>query len=277
MQCSIERSVAVSLPTCIDYATLANPPVAVGLDLPTRRFFPRAIAEDEETGRMHVLHTMGSKVLVLSYDGRVLFEYTIEGLPQFKPRGMCIRNNLVYITDLRYNRLYLFTLEGELVSYVQTNKSPRGVAADGDNNVYVCFREELQVFNCTLPVHRTFGRSRIGCPKDVQLREEAILVLSWAPCATVFALSAEGSVLSRVAMGTNSSVKPWYFDLDSYGNYVLVFSINRVGVVELRSQEGKLIASQRLKQLERPRGIKLLKNKTMLALTSYGQIHLSLF
>ena len=286
MQCSIERSVAVSHPTCVDYSALGHPGVGADLLTELSRFYPRSIGEDEAMGRVHVLDTLGSRVIVLSYEGRKLFEYTLKGLDQFKPRGMCIRNNLVYVTDLRYHRLYLFTTEGELVSYVGTNhckpsegskRRPRGVAADRENNVYVCYMEELQVFNCTLPVFQTYGRKQIGKPKDVQLFEESILVLSWDPGSTVFVLSTRGSVLHRIVFGTNSTNRPWYFDVDTYGNILMAFSRDSVGMIELRSQEGKLIASQQLEGLSRPRGIKLLKNKTMLAVTSYGKIPLTIF
>ena len=289
MQCSIESSASVSLPICMDYTRLGHP--AVRADILTQdtggldRFYPRSIAEDD-MGRIHVLHTQRSRVLVVSREGQMLFEYNLEPLDHFKPRGMCVRNNLVYITDLRYDRLYLFTTEGQLVSYVETSacvsrgtdrKRPRGVAADAENNVYVCFAEELRVFNCTLPVQQSFGRNTIGRPKDVQLHGGSILVLSWDPCPVVFCLSAGGQLLNRVALGTKYSSKPWYFEVDNYGNYVLVMTRDRVSFVEVRSQEGTIITSHRLVALERPRGLKLLKDKTVLAVASYGRINLSLF
>ncbi|KAI6660826.1 hypothetical protein LOD99_13553 [Oopsacas minuta] len=285
---STEHKVSPNYPTCLDYIRQHNrDTIVVDLMDEYNRFFPRSIGEDEELGRVHVIHTLGNKVLVMTYTGSILFSYPLEGEfqpPLFKPRALCIRNNLIFISDLRNKMIFIFTLEGNSVSHFPCPdnspstpiKRPKGIAVDKDNTIYVSMLDSLQILNSTLPVHQIFGAGKIGKPKDVQLFNEFILVLSWDNVTSVFFLTTDGLVVRQCVIRRHVQTygytgRPWYFDLDHYGNMLLIFFRESRSMLELYSQDGNLIASQKLSKLDRPRGLKLLKDKNLIAISAYGE------
>lgn len=286
---STEHQVSPPFPTCLDYTRQQNSKSTVlSLTGEVNRFFPRSIGEDESTGRAHVLHLTASRVVVISYEGCQLFTYPLKGaLPHgfFKPRGISISDNLIFISDLRNRMLFMFTLEGDLVSYSTCEDiyypearldRPRGLAADKDNNVYICQGSLLKAYSPTLPVHQTFGNLQIGRPKDVRLYLDLILVLSWTTAASIFTLTTYGAVLRETQLGDQTRpARPWYFDLDHHGNILIMYS--KDSKLETYSQDGNLVASTRVTVVERGRAVKLLRNKTLVAVTGYGQNSLVIF
>ena len=247
-----------------------------------RKFFPRSIGEDERGGRAHVLHTSGFRVVVITYTGCHLFTYPLKGtLPSnfFKPRAISINNNLIFISDLRNHLLFIFTLEGDFITYSTCEDiyypkarlaRPRGLAADEDNNVYVCQSTDLKSYSPSLPVHQTFGDSQIGRPKDVRLYRELLLVLSWTTAASIFTLTTHGSLLRETKLGDHTRpARPWYFDLDHHGNILLM--IAKDSRLETYSQNGDLVNTTRVVDAQRGKAVKLLKDKTLVAVTGCGE------
>ena len=269
-------------PTSLDYTRQqSSKSTVLNLTGGANRFFPRSIGEDESAGRAHVLHMSGCKVVVITYTGCQLFTYPLKRthpLNFFKPRGISISNNLIFISDLRNQSLFIFSLEGDLITYstcediyypeARLNR-PRGLAADKDNNVYICQGSELKAYSPSLPVHQTFGHLQLGRPKDVHLYRDLILVLSWTTAVSIFTLATYGAVLRETKLGDHlRPSRPWYFDLDHHGN--ILFMVSRDSNLETYSQDGNLIDVTRTVKVERGRAVKLLRDKTLVAVTGYG-------
>ena len=122
--CSIREELVARYPTCIDYTTISSPAVRampVATRLSYIHFKPRAITEDEEWEMVHVVEYREGRIAVYNYQGHTLFSYPNNNFNhRLRPKGMCICNNIVYVTSPMLNELFLFTAEGDLITLLRT-------------------------------------------------------------------------------------------------------------------------------------------------------------
>ena len=56
------------------------------------------------------------------------------------PEGICVNGDYVYVTEKGASRMFVFSLDGQLVSHIGEGylQSPCGIAVDLDGFVWVC-------------------------------------------------------------------------------------------------------------------------------------------
>ena len=268
--CSIREELIAQSPTCMDYTTISYPTVRAMPRQKHNRHFsfnPKSIREDEEREIVHVMKN--EEIMVYNYLGCNLFIYPKKNFNRrFRPRGMCIRNNIIYVTSMMTNELLLFTTEGDLITLYNDKTSlthPRGVVSDGDNNIYVCTTNELVVMNSALPVFQKHVINKAK-PKEVLLFREEIFILCWELLGvSINILSLACDLIRTIFLSGIGSLKPWYFDMDNYGNFVI--PNQSMHCISVYSNEGKLIVNQTLGPNVRPKGIKLLNHKRSIGIS----------
>ena len=270
--CSIREELIAQYPTCMDYTTISSPTVRA---MPRQKhnghfnYHPRSIREDEEREIVHVMKYRKGKISVYDYQGCKLFSYPNKNLnPLFRPKYMCIQNNIIYVTSMMTNELLLFTTEGDLITLYNDKTSlthPRGVVSDGDNNIYVCTTNELVVMNSALPVFQKHVINKAK-PKEVLLFREEIVILCWElPGVSINIFSLACNLIRTIFLGEFGRVKPLYFDIDNYGNFVI--PDQSMHCISVYSNDGKMIVNQTLGLDVGPKGIKLLNHKRSIGIS----------
>ena len=275
--CSIREELVARYPTCIDYTTISSPAVRVTtVSIRPNRNYPRSINEDEEREMVHVVRYIKGRIVVYNYQGHKLFSYPDKNFKhRFRPRGMCIRNNIVYVTSMKSSELFIFTTEGDLITLFKHSfqegvkislTRPRGVVSDENNNIYICTTNELVVMNSALPVSRKrmIYRAR---PKEIQLFKEEIFVLCREHSGVSINILSLACVLLRTIFlrEFERGTKPWYFDIDNYGNFVI--PNQNLNCIYVYSKDGKMIVNQPLELIVKPRGIKLLNHRRRIGIS----------
>ena len=285
--CSIREELTAQYPTCIDYTAMSSPKVrAIPLTTHHRNLTSnlRSIHEDEDRELVHVMKYRDKEIDVYDYQGRKLFSYPNKNINYFSPRGMCICNNIVYITSPMINELLLFTTEGDVITLYNDRMQggvktaltrPRGVVSDDNNNIYICTAHAIVVMDSALPVCRNHVIHNAK-PKEIKLFRGEIFILCWRqPGVSIDILSLSCDLIRSIYLsGFKSGIKPWYFDIDHYGNFVIPkLNLNRLYVY---SKDGKMIVNQPL-SLVQPRGIKLLNNKRSIGISSCSPFGFCIF
>ena len=285
--CSIREELIAEYPTCIDYTTISSPTVTtVPIPHGHSNFNQRSINEDEEREMVHVMKYREGRIIVYNYQGHELFNYPDKNFNhRFRPRGMCIRNNIVYVTSLMSSELFIFTTEGDLITLFKHSfqegvkislTRPRGVVSDENNNIYICTTNELVVMNSALPVSRKHVINKAR-PKEVQLFKKEIVILCWEHPGVSFNILSLACVLLRTIFlrEFERGTKPWYFDIDNYGNFVI--PNQNLNCIYVYSNDGKMIVNQPLELIVKPRGIKLLNHKRSIGISSYSPFGFCIF
>ena len=103
----------------------------------------------DDKDRMYVIDT-SNRVQVLDANGA--FQHYI-GMQDEQnilkdPRGICVNGDYVYVTEKGASRVSVFSLDGQLVSYIGEGylQSPCGIAVDLDGFMWVCDWEKEAVF-----------------------------------------------------------------------------------------------------------------------------------
>ena len=277
---SIREELIAQYPTCIDYTTISSPTVRV-MPLPISNshssFYPRSINEDEEGEMVHVVEYTEGRIVACNYQGHKLFSYPDKKFKyRFHPRDICIRNNIVYVTSLMSNELFIFTTEGDLITQYQHSFQggvkisltlPRGVVSDENNSIYICTNNELVVMNSALPVYQKHVINKAR-PKEIRLFKEEIFILCWEHSGVsinILNLACSRTIFLREF---EIGAKPWYFDIDNYGNFVI--PKHNLNCIYVYSKDGEMIVNQPLELLNivQPRGIKLLNHKRSIGISS---------
>ena len=126
------------------------------------------------------------KVFASNFD--FLFTFTDTSLK--RPYGMCISHDKVFITDIFVSVIFVFTLEGYIVSKYSflTWKEryllyPCGVAVDRNGDIYTCesyiyySHTKILVLTHDEDMNYYFAHSSLNSPRDVKLHQDNVIVL----------------------------------------------------------------------------------------------------
>ena len=166
-------------------------------------------------------------------------------LRRFCPWGVAYRQQTIYLTDVRSNRLLSLNDFAVLVVRefscfpVSKLKSPKGLACDRDSNVYVADRDNNRIclFDYELNFLGIFRHQLLHCPRDVTVIEDQLLVLTeFNPFMLVFSLS--GEMLQLIDKLTRWVLSPWFFYVDDSWN-IFISDYDSFSI-KLFSKEGEL-------------------------------------
>ena len=155
---------------------------------------PRSLAIHYKTGNIYIADSNNYRVQVFSCNGDYLFMFSEK---MNAPVGICISQNIVFVTQFYGHCINMYGLEGKLIKSVGSAgngevqfKWALGLdVSDRTNNIYVCdyFNHRIQILTEELKYHSMLGIDLLKYPLDVKVTRDRILVLAYCdPCMFVF-------------------------------------------------------------------------------------------
>ena len=227
---------------------------------------PCGIAIHYKTGNVYITELSNHRVQVFSCNGDYLFMFSEK---MNGPMGICISQNIVFVTQYYGHCINMYELEGRLIKSVCNEgngeaqfKQPRGLdVSDRTNNIYVCDcdNHRIQILTEELKYHSMLGIDLLRCPRDVKVTRDRVLVLDCSdPCMFVFDsdhVLTNRLITRGVGKQTNN---PCCFDIDREHN--IIMSDCNDHCVSVFNQEGEQIHNfgkkgQGIGEFYRPFGI----------------------
>ena len=207
--------------------------------------YPCGIAIHYKTGNVYIADKNNHRVQVFSCNGDYLFMFSEK---MNKPVGICISQNIVFVTQLWGNCINMYELEGKLIKSVGSGgngesqfKNPLGLdVSDRTNNIYVCDfnNHRIQILTEELKYHSMLGIDLLRCPRSVKVTQDRVLVLDVSdPCMFVFD---SNHVLTNrlITRGVGKQTDdPYCFDIDREYNIIMSDCNNHC--VYVFNQEGE--------------------------------------
>ena len=187
------------------------------------------IAIHYKTGNVYIAELSNHRVQVFSSNGDYLFMFSEK---MFRPFGICISLNNVFVTQYTSHCINMYELDGKLIKSVGSEWNgeaqfdlPLGLdVSDRTNNIYVCDRDNrrIQILTEELKYHSMLGIDLLRCPRDVKVTRDRVLVLDCSdPCMFVF--DSDHVLTNRLitrGVGKQTS-NPRCFDIDREYNIIV--------------------------------------------------------
>ena len=212
--------------------------------------FTKGLAIDPATSNLYMCLLFGIKVFSSNFD----YLFSLTSLSLHNAWGICIAHDKMFITEHIKSVIYVYTLEGDLISEypISTPKKwflsfPLGVAVDKDGNIYTCVNwchgDKIIVLThddeCS---HYYFAPSSLKSPRDVKLYQGKVIVLDNIERGIV-----ELKVYSKMeellnVIRVEDVYGVYFFDVTPNSNYV-ISCMNRIIFV---SRNGQVLESFRV-------------------------------
>ncbi|KAI6655651.1 E3 ubiquitin-protein ligase TRIM71-like [Oopsacas minuta] len=191
---------------------------------------PKSIAIHYKSERIYVADRENNVVQVFRCDtGDYLFMF---GNKMNKPRGICIFQDKVFVTQLFDHCINVYSLEGILIQSVGSHGSgevqfsyPQGLDVSIRNlNVYVCEygNNRVQILTPDLKFHSMLGIGIFHRTRDIKITRDRIIVLDESdPC--VFLFNSDHNIINRLITrgDAKQTMNPVSFDIDRDYNIIL--------------------------------------------------------
>ena len=156
--------------------------------------YPRCMSIHYKTGNIFIADECNHRVQVFSYNGDYLFMFSEK---MNSPRGICVFQNTVFVTQHDGHCVNMYELEGKLMKSVGSNgngeaqfNSPHSInVSDRNNNIYVCDRSNnrVQILTEELKYDSMLGIGLFTSPRDIKVTRDRVLVLDVSdPCMFIF-------------------------------------------------------------------------------------------
>ena len=208
---------------------------------------PSCMSIHYKTGNIYIADENNNRVQVFSCNGDYLFMFSEK---MSNPRGICVFQNTVFVTQLSSNCVNLYELEGKLMKSVGSNGNEEAQfncpcsidVSDRNHNIYVCDygNTRVQILTEELKYHSMLGIDLFTHPRNVKVTRDRVLVLDESdPCMFIF--NSEHLLISRIitrgsGKQTNS---PRSFDIDR--DYNIIMSDFSNDCVYVFNKEGEQI------------------------------------
>ena len=187
------------------------------------------------------------------------------------PRGICVFQNTVFVTQHGGNCVNMYELEGKLMKSVGSEgngetqfDSPYGIdVSDRNHNIYVCdyYNNRVQILTEELKYHSMLGIGLFTHPLDIKVTRDRVLVLDVSdPCMFIF--NSDHLLINRIiTRGSDKQTNnPHSFDIDT--DYNIMMSDYSNHCVYVFNKEGEQIhkfgkPGQGIGEFFRPYGIVL--------------------
>ena len=190
---------------------------------------PTSMVIHYKTGNLYIADGFSSCVKVFSCNGDYLFKFSQK---MSSPRGICISQNKVFVSQYNDHCINIYELEGKLIKSFGSEGSgeaqfnqPQGLAESDTNNIiYVCDKRNnrVQILTQELRYHSLLGNGLLNHPRDVKVTRDKVLVLDCSdPCLFVF--TSEHVLMKRlITRGSDKqTISPYCFDIDRDYNIVM--------------------------------------------------------
>ena len=189
--------------------------------------FPRAIAIDKQTNKVYICDTGNHRVQVYSESLEFMFTFSEK---MNGPIGICVDQEIVYITQYYAHSLNVYSMHGNFMKKVGSNgtgklqfTNPCGIAispkdrklyiCDNDNDRIQCLKNDLTIDSS---IHGIYG------PRDIKLTADEIIVLNGMnPCLHIYDYTYH-LIREMLPCGEGNQLSTsHYFTLDNESNILL--------------------------------------------------------
>ena len=208
---------------------------------------PKCMSIHYKSGNIYIADECNHRVQVFSYNGDYLFMFSEK---MNHPRGICVFQNAVFVTQHGGHCVNMYDLEGKLMKSVGSNgngeaqfNSPRGIDVSNRNhNIYVCDRSNnrVQILTEELKYHSMLGIGLFTNPRDIKVTRDRVLVLDVSdPCMFIF--NSQHLLINRIiTRGSGKQTNnPHSFDIDR--DYNIMMSDYSNDCVYVFNKEGEQI------------------------------------
>ena len=234
-------------PVVPDYKTKQLPIAYRCKKSPGELNYPRCMSIHYKSGNIYMAEEGNNRVQVFSYNGDYLFMFSEK---MNNPRGICVFQNTVFVTQWGGDCVNMYELEGKLMKSVGSNGngetqfySPHGIdVSDRNHNIYVCdrFNNRVQILTEELKYHSMLGIGLFTNPRDNKVTRDRVLVLDASdPCMFIF--NSEHLLINRIiTRGSGKQTNnPYSFDIDR--DYNIMMSDYSNDCVYVFNKEGEQI------------------------------------
>ena len=209
--------------------------------------YPSCMSIHYKSGNIYIADWHNQRVQVFSYNGDYLFMFSEK---MNYPRGICVFQNTVFVTQWGSNCVNMYELEGKLMKSVGSNGNgearfscPHGIdVSDRNHNIYVCDTNNyrVQILTEELKYHSMLGIGLFTNPRDIKVTRDRVLVLDVSdPCMFIF--NSEHLLINRIiTRGSDKQTNsPYSFDIDR--DYNIMMSDYNNHCVHVFNKEGEQI------------------------------------
>ena len=235
---------------------------------PGELYNPRCMSIHYNSGNIYIADEDNHRVQVFSYNGDYLFMFSEK---MSNPRGICVFQNTVFVTQYGGHCVNKYELEGKLMKSVGSIGNGEAQfnipfvidVSDINHNIYVCDygNNRVQILTEEMNYHSMLGIGLFANPRDIKVTRDRVLALDVSdPCMFIF--NSEHLLINIIitrgsGKQTNS---PHSFDIDRDYNIMMndfsnhcVYVFNKEG--EQLHKFGK--QGQGIGELSNPWGIVL--------------------
>ena len=190
---------------------------------------PSCMSIHYKSGNIYIADHSNHRVQVFSYNGDYLFMFSEK---MNLPRGICVFQNTVFVTQWNSCCVNMYELEGKLMKSVGRYGNgeaqfscPRGIdVSDRNHNIYVCdcYNNRVQILTEELKYHSMLGIGMFTEPRDIKVTLDRVLVLDVSdPCMFIF--NSEHLLINRIiTRGSDKQTNdPYSFDIDRDYNIMM--------------------------------------------------------
>ena len=209
--------------------------------------YPRCMSIHYKSGNIYIADEDNHRVQVFSYNGDYLFMFSEK---MNDPRGICVFQNTVFVTQSNCSCVNMYELEGKLIKSVGSYGNgesqfnhPYGIdVSDRNHNIYVCdcYNNRVQILTEELKYHSMLGIGLFTNPCDIKVTRDRVLVLDMSdPCMFIF--NSEHLLINRIITRGSGKLtsSPRSFDIDR--DYNIMMSDYSNDCVYVFNKEGEQI------------------------------------
>ena len=229
---------------------------------------PSGMSIHHKTGIIYIADEYSDRVQVFSCNGEYLFMFSEQ---MNNPRGICVFQNTVLVTQWRSNTVNKYELDGKLIKIVGSEGEGEtqfsrlhGIdVSNRDHSIYVCDwgNNRVQVLTEELKYHSMLGIGLFTNPRDINVTRDRVFVLDESdPCMFIF--DSDHLLINRIITrgSGKQTLNPFSFDIDR--DYNIIMSDYNDHCVYVFNKEGEQIhkfgkEGQSIGDFYRPYGIVL--------------------
>ncbi|KAI6649364.1 PKD domain-containing protein [Oopsacas minuta] len=207
----------------------------------------RSVAVHYLTGNIYIADENNNRVQIFTGKGDYLFMFS-ENMNN--PRGICISQNNVFVTQHSGNCINKYDIGGKLIKNVGSRgkgkiqfNEPYGIdVSDRNSNIYVCDlnNKRVKILTEELNFHSILGEGLLSYPRDVKVTRDRVMVIDNSdPCMFVF--NSDHVLTNRmITRGDGKRTNfPICFDIDR--EYNIIMSYYHCHCVCIFNQKGEQI------------------------------------
>ena len=206
---------------------------------------PKGISVDRITNEVFIADKSNGRIQVLNTEGEYLRSFGTDHLKE--PRGICVSQDGVFVTDLARDSLLRFSLAGQFIKKTGSRGNTPGCFTGiaglcyEAELVYVCdfSMQRIQVFNLNLQFVKVFGYGEIRLPTDITIYADTLHILSQNQ-NTIYCYNRDGNYLKKIELAGQEQqmLAALHFTIDKRGNFII--TDNSINETRIFSPDGVL-------------------------------------